>query len=302
MLSIIVPAYREPFLGKTVTSLLDNAQGDIEVLPVLDGWQPDSPLPSDTRVKPISLNKNVGKRGAINVAVGVARGENIMLIDAHCMVGPGFDTALTTTLAENWLVVPRRYSLDPQTWGRDDSRPIVDYHYLSFPENSSWGFGFYARQWDRRTLGRKSKPEYTIDDTMTLQASCWVANKTYFTKHLYPLNDSKAAYGSLAQDQQELALNYWLGGGEVKVNKGTWYAHLSKRWYHYSRGMFSRKHKKDENYISGNTWGTLHWLANKQPGMLHPFSWLLEKFWPVPEWPVDWQDQIAKLITHYETS
>lgn len=292
MLSIIIPAYREPFLGKTIQSILENATGEIEVIPILDGWQPENPIPQDSKVKPLHLKKNHGKRDALNAAIEKCRGEFVMELDAHCIVGHGFDEILTKNIKPNWLVVPRRYSLNPQVWQRDDSRPIVDYHYLSFPIQNAWGFGFYARPWDGMSL-KKRDPKYNIDELMTIQASCWVANKEYLKKHILPL-DSKT-YGSLAQDQQELSLKYWLKGGQVMVNKNTWYAHVSKRWYHYSQGLFSRKHKKDSVYIAGNTWGTWHWLNNQEPGQIHKFEWLIEKFWPVPEWPENWKEEIEKL-------
>lgn len=289
MLSIIVPAYQEPFLGKTIESLLANATGEIEIIPILDGWTPNYPLPLDERVKPLSLSANKGKRGALNAGIAVCHGDFVMLLDAHCIVGPGFDRILSDSCAENWLVVPRRYSLHPEKWARDETRPIVDYHYISFPSESPWGFGMYARPWRQMAKARMS-PEFDIDDAMTVQASSWVASRKYLTKYVYPFDDRPEAYGSLAQDQQEIALKYWLGSGEVKVNKKTWYAHISKRWYHYSDGTFSRLHKKDDQYIKGNTWGTLHWLRNEEPRMIHPFNWLIEKFWPVPSWPDNWRE------------
>lgn len=289
MLSIIIPAYHEPYLGNTIESLLKNAEGEIEVIPVLDGWKPDSPLPQDTRVKPVILTQNKGARGATNAGIAQSTGEFIMKLDAHCAVNKGYDKILSKSCSKNWLMVPRKYSLDINNWEPDYKRPIVDYAYLSFPIESQWGFGMYARDWVTRRWAR-SKPEYDIDDIMTLQASCWVANRKYFLEHIYPLDDRPEAYGSIAQDQQELALKYWLKGGEVKVNKKTWYAHFAKRWYHYSQKVFVRTHKKDVQYLKGNTWGTWHWLNNEEPGIIYPFSWFIEKFWPVPEWPDNWQE------------
>lgn len=299
MLSILVPAYHEPYLGKTLESILNNAVGEIELIPILDGWIPKENLPKDNRIKPLVITKNGGKRLALNAGIEKANGEFIMQIDAHCIVDKGFDELLTKNIQDNWLVVPRRYSINPTTWDRDMDRPMVDYHYLSFPVLSGWGFGMYARQWDVPTRDKVDE-KYNIDDVLTIQGSAWVANRKYLTKYVYPFDNE--SYGPLAQDQQEIALKYWLGHGEIKVNKNTWYAHLSKRWYHYSEGLFSRKHKKDKRYIAGNTWGTWHWLNNKEPNMNHPFSWLIEKFSPVPEWNGNWQKEIEKLRNEYEIS
>ena len=78
-----------------------------------------------------------------------------------------------------------------------------------------------------------------------------------------------------------MGLKYWLGGGEVKVNKKTWYAHLWKMPRHYATGGYEKKLPWRENWC----WAAKHWINNEEPGMVHHFSWLVEKFWPVPSWP-----------------
>jgi len=286
MISIIIPAYREPYLNKTIDSLLSNAEGEIEIIPVIDNYTPDEPIREDPRVKPIYLSENKGMRGAMNEGMKVATGEFLMKIDAHCSIAKGFDKILTNDCKENWLMVPRRYSLNEITW--EEVAPTVDYHYLIFPEaaDSSYGRSMQVASW------RGKRNELEIDDIMTFQGSCWIANRKYFMEHVGFLDDSLETYGPFAQDQQEMGLKYWLGGGEVKVNKKTWYAHLFKKGRHYSAGRFSRKHKKDIYHVRGNTWGTKHWMNDEEPNMIHPFSWFVEKFWPIPTWPDNWKDLI----------
>jgi hypothetical protein len=75
---------------------------------------------------------------------------------------------------------------------------------------------------------------------MLLQGSCWIAKKDYFMKHIYPLDDSEDTYGPWCGDHVEIGLKYWLGEGEIKVNKNIWYAHLSKTRPQYSKGLFTR--------------------------------------------------------------
>jgi len=284
-LSIIVPAYREPFLNKTIDSLLKNAVEEIEILPVLDCDIPYEPVMIDPRVKPINLGGNVGMRGAINAGLAKATGEYVMKIDAHCIVDLGFDKKLIDDCAENWLVVPRRFNLNDIKWER--TRPINDYHYLVFPEVAplSYGYSFQVAGWPRKRIDKLE-----IDDTMTFQGSCWLANRKYFMEHVGFLDDSLETYGTFAHEQQEIGLKYWLGGGAIKINKKTWYAHLFKKGRHYSSRKFSRKHKKDKYHISGNTWGTKHWMNNEEPNMVHSFSWYINKFWPIPTWPDNWQE------------
>lgn len=292
MVSIIIPAFRDPFLQKTIDSLLENAQGEIEVIPVLDGFIPEMELKPDPRVKAIRLPKNRGMRAAINAGIAKSHGKFIMKCDSHCLFGPGYDKIMTENCRYNWLMIPRRYSLDEIDWQRNEKRPIRDYHYLAYPDKTkSNGIWLVNVDWTQRTYER-NKPKYDIDDTMTFQGSCWLANKKYFMKRVGFLDDRKQAYGSFGGEQLEIGLKYWLGGGKVKIIKKTWYAHLSKRMRHYKAGLFTRDYKIYKNVVGPRTWSAKHWLNNKEPGMIHPFSWLVEKFWPVPTWPEErslWQ-------------
>jgi glycosyltransferase involved in cell wall biosynthesis len=287
MVSIIIPSYKDPFLPKTVDSVLENAQGEIEVLVVLDGYIPETPLRSDPRVRIIKFKKNRGMRGAINAGIKAAKGEYILKSDSHCLFGPGFDKIMAENCRQNWLMVPRRYSLDEIKWVRDKKRPIRDYHYLAYPDKSNQGATWLVNvDWDDRTKQRNI-PKYLIDDTMTFQGSCWLANKKYFMKRVGYLDDSPKAYGPFGGEQLEIGSKYWLGGGKVKVIKKTWYAHLLKRQRHYQAGLFTRDYKIYSNVARNRSWSAKHWLNNLEPGMIHPFSWLVEKFWPVPSWPED---------------
>lgn len=286
MISIIIPTYKEPFLQKTIDSLLENSQEEIEILTVLDGYIPDKPLKSDLRVKVINLKENLGMRGAINAGLAKAKGKFIMKCDAHCIFGLGYDKIMTENCAENWLMIPRRYSLNDTTWQRDEKRTVRDYHYLTFPViTSRYGICLVNQDWNQRTHERRD-PKYDIDDTMTFQGSCWLANKKYFMKRVGFLDDSRETYGMWAGDYHEIGLKYWLGDGENKVIKKTWYAHLSKRPHHYKEGLFAQQYKL-RGAARGHTYSTKHWLNNEESGMIHPFSWLVEKFWPVPTWPED---------------
>jgi len=286
-LSIILPAYVEPYMNKTITSLLDNAVGEVEIIPVFDGRMPDEPVVVDPRVQPIYLEQHVGMRGCINAGILKAQGEFIMKCDAHCIFAPGFDKILLENMRDNWVMVPRLYVLDEQNWERNITRPPVDYHMVTFPgtlDSETQGITFHVISWERR--GRE---EYEIDDTLVIQGSCWLANKKYFMEHVGFLNDSPDGYGSFIQEQQEICFKYWLSGGEVKVNKKTWYAHLSKRRHHYSNRFFSRRHKKDLEWINGNIWGTNRWINDLEPNMQHSFKWLIDKFFPIPTWALDWE-------------
>lgn len=284
MISVIVPSFKDPYLPKTINSLLENAQGDIEILAILDGYTPKIPLPDDPRLHVVALPQNLGMRGAINIGLALAQGKYVMKCDAHCVFAPGFDTAITENMEDDWLVIPRRYGLHADDWTRTTQFPPKDYHYLSYPiESKGFGKAMFPFEWKEPRISRQ---DFLLDDTMTFQGSCYVAHRKFFLKRVGTLDDRIEAYTPFGGEQIEVGLKYWLGGGQVKVNKNTWYAHLYKNARHYKEVPGdSRKYKVGPIPASGRQWATKHWLNNEEPNMMHPFSWLVEKFWPVPTWP-----------------
>ena len=284
MLSVVIPSYKDPVLHRTIDSLLDNSGGEIEVIPVLDGYQPNLPIKKDTRLKPIYLKKNVGMRKAINEGLKVAKGDFIMKTDSHCLFGKGYDRIMAEDCQENWLMIPRRYPLNLDEWRISKKGYIKDYHYLSFPKRNIHGFGTFPSEWPQRTYERLKDPKYVIDDTMTFQGSCYFANRKYFMEHVGLLKDKE--YTSFFDEPLEVGSKYWLGGGEVKVNKKTYYAHLFKNSNYYEReDAAPRSYKLNRRTRARHSRAAKHWINNEEVGMKHPFSWLVEKFWPVPSWP-----------------
>ena len=272
-LSVIMPGRKEPFMQRTIDSFLQASElgYDLEIIPVLDGPYIKN-LTNDLRVKPIRMSPAQGMRAAINAGLDIATGDYVMKVDAHCCFAPGFDGAMMASCRDNWLVIPRRYALDDVRWEPNKVDNPRDYHYLLYPANGQMTVHHWERQDD---------PE--IDDVMTFQGSCWIANRAEFMQRVGFLDDDPETYGSFAAEQLEVGLKYWLGGGAVKVNKKTWYAHLWKMPRHYASGRFEKKQYWRENWC----WATRHWINDEEPGMAHPFSWLVEKFWPVPTWPND---------------
>ena len=121
MLSVIIPSRNVPewpFLQKTVTDLFDKAHGELEVIVVLDGFSPNPPLKERKNLILIPHSESKGMRQGINEAAAIAKGKYIMKCDDHCMFDEGYDLALAEDCDDNWLVVPRRYSLDGENWKR----------------------------------------------------------------------------------------------------------------------------------------------------------------------------------------
>jgi len=284
--TIILPAYKEYYLNNTIKDILTKCS-QAEIIPVIDGHKPFEPVIEDPRVHPLIFEKNRGQRAGINEAAKLAKTKWAMKMDAHCAVDKDFDKKLIKDAKDNWLMIPRRHSLSDITWDVDDNRYIRDYHYLTFPtqiKENVWYMG------PREMKGTRRRGNIKIDDTLTMQGSCYCFDVDYFMKKIYPLDDDPNHYGGFYNDHMEMSFKYWLQDGEVKINKNTWYAHLSKRNHHYRKGYFAKRYKK-KNFDHIHNWTAYHWMNDLEPGMDKPFSWLIEKFWKYLDWPKNWKEQ-----------
>jgi len=220
-------------------------------------------------------------RNMINALANMAQGKFLMKCDAHCAFAKGFDEVLTKEIGKDWVVAPRRYSLNVDAWGIEDNGKIRDAHYLSYPaafdvKGDYLGFGMHVKDWPERGNARK---DFLIDEDMTSQGSCWVMHRDYFK----PL--CSIGYGTFIQEMQEIGLRAWLSGGKLMVNKKTWYAHLWKgkrfgRMYELSRQISK----------NGEVYSADYWNNNRSPERIHDLEWLVDKFWPVPTWDAGWKD------------
>lgn len=285
--SIIIPSRNEQFMQNTVNDLLAKACGDIEVIVVLDGHQPDVFLGKDKRIKVIRERTPKGLRAAINSAVKIAKGKFIMKLDAHCALDQDFDTKLKADCKDNWLVIPRRYSLDAERWERRKLGSFVDYECYTYPYYKPPHIGFYNIWWNERRNERRDNPKYLIDDTMAFQGSCWFSTLKHFQKTIVRMDAEW--FGMWAAETQELGMKTWLSGGRVVVNKKTWYAHLHKG-RKYGRGYFMNTRLNAINHARTVDF----WMNNQWKDRIHDFEWMIDKFWPVPTWPDDWKEQIRK--------
>ena len=281
MVSIIIPTCQEQFLNNTVDDLLEKAEGEIEVIVVLDNYWADPILKDDPRVIIIHRSERRGMRDCINSGVAISKGEYIMKSDAHCMFDKGFDKKLIADYKEdNWIVVPRRKRLDADKWCiQDVGKADIDYELISSPANQ----GIKGQVWGTRALKRK---DILIDENMTFQGSCYFMSRKHWD-WLGGLHEE--GYGSFVREAQEICLKTWLGGGKVMVNKKTWYAHLHKGHKH-GRGYFIDKRKMDK----GDIYCDDFWLNNKWKERKHNIEWLIDRFYPVPDWSKEWMDKARK--------
>lgn len=276
--SILIPSRNERFLFNTVCDLLQKAQGDIEIICVLDGYWTE-PV-ADPRVHYIHRGQPLGMRAGINAAAAIAKGEFLLKIDAHCMVDEGFDVQLAKDCEDDMIMIPRRKRLDAENWCEQDvGKPPVDYEYLSFPDNEAdfGGPSMNGRIWTQRIHERMDDPRYDIDDMPASQGSAWFMRRDYFER-LGLMDD--ANWGPFWCEAQELAFRCILTGGRYVVNKRTSYYHLHKgkkygRGYNMNSSWITKGRNQAMRFFAGEK----VWEDQK-----HPLSFLIEKFMPMPGW------------------
>ncbi|MDO8503809.1 MAG: glycosyltransferase [bacterium] len=288
--SIIIPSRAEiqevslgeTVLQRTVRDIYEKATDDFEVLVGFDG-PPYQDFPDYPNLKVVKFPSVVGIKTGINALAAMAQGKYIYKTDAHCSFGKGFDEILQADMEDNWIVMPRFYVLNGETWEWQDER-FYDYFYLCCPFTDPKGFRFKAGgHWPERTA---EKLDILIDETPQIHGSGWFIAKDYYFNYLggFPNIDP---YGH-AQEPIWLGLKNWLGGGKVMVNKKTWYAHMhqqgNKRGYHMGH---------EQEKISYDL-AAKYWVGDKWHERKHDFSWFVEKFMPMPTWPENWEELCNK--------
>ena len=225
MLSICIPSKTERFLYQTTKDILEKATGEIEVFPILDGYDlPPEETVDDPRVHYVRLptvNYTQKRHGLNQVINNLAKGKYVASCDAHCMFKEGFDEVLVKDLEDDWIAVPRRNRLDAENWclqPQSDNRPPIDYEYVMYPPRFE-PKGFHGFKWDEKTLARQ---DIMIDDVITMQASFWIMNKSWYQKNDFMQIEGFTGWG---QEAESLCFKTWMRGGRC-FTRG-WPAHLT---------------------------------------------------------------------------
>ena len=219
-ISVVIPSYKDPYLFPTVNSLLENAETDIEIIVVLDGYEPIREVSRDSRVKVIKHARNLGMRESINTGVSVSKGKYLMRVDEHCMFGKGYDRLQIEEIEDNWIVNMRRYKLDPVAWQIMIECRYIDYEKLLIIQKPNGRVKFAAVEWKKRSRQRK---DILLDEDMAFQGSVWLMPRSWWDKVIVRLDSN--GYGTHYQDTTEMLFKTWRAGGKLMLNKKTWFAH-----------------------------------------------------------------------------
>jgi hypothetical protein len=297
--SFIIPARAEnqefggqTTLWHTVVDLLAHATGEFEILVGLDG-PPFQLLPADSRLRVLIYDQPIGARAMLNALAAAAQGDYLLKADAHCAFGTGINEILARACGPQTIVVPRFYHIDLERWTMK-RRQNVDYFFLTCPWTHPKYFQMMSAMWVQRT---HDCPEPLVDELMTFQGSCWFMSKAYWQQLGGVAPD--AVYGPYAE-HQELTLKCWLGGGQVLIHKGAWYAH-QQRTNSHGRGAWRALTEFHHSHINV----ARQFCLNRWPERVRDFGWLVEKFWPLPTaatntidgpyfWPEDWRSVLCQ--------
>jgi glycosyltransferase involved in cell wall biosynthesis len=313
-LSILIPARNEQFLSKTIENILENLEGNTEVIAVLDGVPADPPVSENDRVTIINLDSSIGQRAATNLAARTSTSKFVMKCDAHCAFEKGFDVKLMKDCEQNWTVVPRMYNLHAFDWvcegcgitvyqgakpgtclrcNHESRMNIVweprkgtksDYMWfdtdLRFRYFDSTGLAPYGLDINA------SKEKYShkvrdwaqgdITDQMTALGACWMMHRD----HYWELEGLDEGHGSWGQMGTEISCKSWLSGGRQVVNKNTWFAHM----FRTQDGFGFPYHISNKDQDKAREYSNDLWKNNKWHKAIHPLSWMIERFSPLPGW------------------
>ncbi len=298
-LSVLMPARNEEFLGLTIQNILENIQGDTEVIAVLDGAWAEPPIKDHPRVTLIHHSESIGQRAATNEAASLSTAKFIMKCDAHCVFDKGFDVKLMADCEYDWTIVPYMYNLHGFNWKCKSCREtwyqgptptecpkchekkgferVMVWKRRESRRSAHWRFDkdLHFQYWGE--FGKRPETKGDIVPTMSLIGAAWFMHR----KRYWDLDGMDEKHGSWGQMGTEIACKSWLSGGQLLTNKKTWFAHLFRTqggdfsFPYPMRGSDQEKARRHSRNM---------WLNNRWPKQKYPLSWMIQKFWPVPGW------------------
>ena len=291
-LTITIPARNEEFLAKTIENILENIEGETDIVAVCDGYWPNPPVPDHPKVTLIHNSEAQGQRKGQNQAARISQAKYLMKVDAHCSFDKGFDVKMIEAFKETGddvTMVPIMRNLHAFDWvcedghrryqgpsgvcttcGKPTTKDVV-WIGKNNPQSSAYCFDKTLHFQYHPEQKRKQKGD--LVETMSLQGSCFMCTRENYWKW----NLCDETWNSWGQQGVEVALKTWFNGGRVLCNRKTWYAHM----FRTQGGDFSFPYKNPESKIEANR-QTSRDLFFNWPGERN-LDWLLKKFDP-PYW------------------
>jgi hypothetical protein len=298
-LSVLIPARNEIFLKQTILDILANIEGDTEIIAILDGAWPAEPIPDHPRLTLVHHSNSIGQRAATNEAARISQAKYVMKCDGHCSFDRGFDVKLIADCEPDWTVIPRMYNLHAFDW---QCKMCGDRTYQG-PLPAKCGQCDDVREFERvmvwkprlrrrtdftrfdnnlhfqywNSYGKRPQAQADIADVMCNLGACWFMRRDRY----WELGGMDEAHGSWGQMGVEISCKSWLSGGRQVVNKKTWFGHMFR-----TQPGFRHPYPISDSQVELARERSKHlWLGGSWPGQKRPLSWLIDHFFPVPDWP-----------------
>jgi len=306
-LDVIIAGRNEEFLQKTIDNVLENTEGDTNIICILDGYWPNPPLPDNPRVTIVHHTVSIGQRAAVNEGARLSRAKFIMKLDAHCAVDKGFDVKLINACKRrNWTLIPVMYNLHAFDWkclkcgkqyyqadrpelccGVDEFEKVIVWQRRRKRKTSCWRFDkdMHFQYWREHPEAKGN-----LIETMCHIGACWFIHREQYWKQ----DGLDEKTGSWGQVGFETSCKAWLSGGKVLTCKDTWFGHMFRVG---KNKAFSFPYK-----ISGNDqerarqYSRDFWRGNKWSKQKYPLRYLVEHFWPVEGWTQEDLDKLSDKI------
>jgi ribosomal protein L37E len=296
-LSILIPARNEMFLQRTIDDILAHAEGDTEIIAILDGWRPDPPISDHPRVILVHHSQSIGQRAATNEAARISQARYVMKCDAHCAFDQGFDVKMMADMQDDWTMVPTMYNLHAFDWVcqvcgkrryQSPSGPCADcggvterdilWKAKKRPTTTAMRFDRNLKFAYWRAYKKRQKGD--LVDTMSILGACFMMTRDKY----FELGICDEAHGSWGQQGTEVACKTWLSGGRLVCTKKTWFAHL----FRTQGGDFGFPWPASGKEIAkAREYSKRLWIGGEWPQAKHDLDWLIAKFAPVPDWDTE---------------
>jgi glycosyltransferase involved in cell wall biosynthesis len=305
------------FLPNTIEDILKNIRGDTEIIAILDGSWPTTPIEDHPQVTLVYHPVSIGQRAATNEAARLSNAEFVMKCDAHCAFDEGFDIKLMEECEKDWTVIPRMYNLhvfdwvctscghrkyqgpEPPKCEKCEGIVVRDMvwkpRWRRMTDFARFDHDLHFQYWS--AYKDRSEAQGDIADVMCSVGACWFMRRDRY----WELGGTDEKHGSWGQMGVEMACKAWLSGGRQVVNKKTWFSHL----FRTQPGFSFPYHHTDAATGQARSYSKKLWMDNTWPKAVHKLEWLIKKFAPVPDWPEyntptqTTQGQMSKGIVYY---
>ena len=203
MISILIPAHNEQmYLNKTIENFLSTAEGNVEVVVLLNGYDQEV----DSRAIVVKNAENLGMRKAVNRAAKIANGEYLMFIDAHCNITQGWDTKML----ESFKQYPNGIVVAPMTSINKD-----------FTGGRGW-YGFCEMRPNMQPIW-KGKKTYAITEPNMALTGCGLMLSKKFYQSFGGLDETLPKMGAIGS---EFSIHGWLDGDGIYTRTDVLIGHI----------------------------------------------------------------------------